>query len=106
MHALGQKTNEKPFYISTINYAIDYITPYQTHRNEEFQQINKHLDAVPELPHGTVAGSALCAYRYPPPCLRAREWRVVFLLRVVLSERTTETPFFREVAEPLLRESQ
>ena len=26
--------------------------------------INIHSDAVPELPHGTVAGSALCAFRY------------------------------------------
>ena len=26
--------------------------------------INIHSDAVLELPHGTVAGSALCAFRY------------------------------------------
>ena len=26
--------------------------------------INIHSDAVPELPHGTVAGSAVCAFRY------------------------------------------
>ena len=26
--------------------------------------INIHSDAVPELPHGTVAGSALCAFRF------------------------------------------
>ena len=26
--------------------------------------INIHSDAVPELPHGTAVGSALCAYRY------------------------------------------
>ena len=43
-------------------------------------------------------------YIYPPPCLRARSWRVVFSCRVVLPELPTETPF-REVAEPLLRES-
>ena len=44
-------------------------------------------------------------YAYPPPCLCARSWRVVFFRRVVLPELPTGKPF-REVAEPLLRESQ
>ena len=32
--------------------------------NKEYRNINTHSDAVPELPPGTVAGSALCAFRY------------------------------------------
>ena len=32
--------------------------------NKEYRNINTHSDAVPELPHGTVAGSALCAFIY------------------------------------------
>ena len=32
--------------------------------NKEYRNINTHSDAVQELPPGTVAGSALCAFRY------------------------------------------
>ena len=40
---------------------LEYFKPVF---NKEYRNINTHSDAVPELPHGTVAGSALCAYRY------------------------------------------
>ena len=32
--------------------------------NKGYRNINTHSDAVPELHPGTVAGSALCAFRY------------------------------------------
>ena len=37
---------------------------FQLNFNKECRHDNICSDAVPELPHGTVAGSALCAFRY------------------------------------------
>ena len=62
----------------------------------ETNMIFRNIVEVPDL--------SPVQFQYPPPCLRARSWRVVALCRVLLPE--PNIGIFRQVAEPLLTERQ